>query len=663
MRFVIPILSLVALALAAMEAWLHSQFHEQTISSYEVSVFSFYMPYLLSGMLLMQGGVLYLLLRGSEEKNELVPDFSTRAKTPLPAEKSAPASNDHLINTEWVLDVLAGGIVVVDLQGHITYMNPSAEKLILCSRRKVVGLPIAKVLELEDFQGNSIVDRVLETHRSHPTHPLQFGQIRLQPHTGEARFVELNTTCIREEKSIIFIFRDVTADRKIINRLYEQASRDPLTDLMNRSSFEQYVEQLAHDTSGLSHTHVLASVDLDNFKIINDTCGHQAGDELLKQVAQIFRRSIRSSDKVARIGGDEFAIFLEGCGVEKGRSILESILIELRNFRFSREGKIFSIGASVGLVEFMPSTHIQIRELFSDADKACYNAKALGRNQVCVHAGQNAQEIPSQRVHDWGKLLKDAIREDKFILFVQPIAPLRPEHHSPRQYEVLLRLPFRQTLLNPGSFLPIADRLELTSHIDRWIIRKSLEMLADCCAPSMIPNAVEHRLMINLSAQSVQNPDLPVFVERQLKRYGINPDMVCFEISESVAISNFVNAKRLMNSLHGLGCHLVLDDFGSGFSSLNYLRELPLSYLKIDGNFVHNLVSNAVDAAMVKAVHEVGQVMKLLTIAELVEDAETLHHLRQIGVDFAQGYFCGRPIPLVQLGQQIKNNRGGAIAA
>jgi Amt family ammonium transporter len=417
------------------------------------------------------------------------------------------------------------------------------------------------------------------------------------------------------------------------------------------------MEQLAHDTSSLARTHVLASIDLDNFKIINDTCGHLAGDELLKQVAHIFRRSIRNSDKAARIGGDEFAIFLESCGVEKGRSIMESILVELRNFRFSWEGKIFSIGASIGLVEFMPSTHIQIKQLFSDADKACYTAKALGRNQVFIHAEQTIQEMSSQRVHDWSKLLKDAIREDRFILFAQPIAPLRPEHANAfRQYEVLLRLPFRQTLLNPGSFLPVADRLDLTASIDRWIIRKSLEMLAECrCGEGQSGQCVETRLMINLSAQSVQSAELLQFVENQIRHFSIKPGSICFEISESVAISNFVHAKRLMNALHELGCHLVLDDFGSGFSSLNYLRELPLTYLKIDGNFVHNLVSNRVDAAMVKAVHEVGQVMNLLTIAELVEDAETLSHLRKIGVDFAQGYYCGRPIPLAQLCERIKS--------
>ena len=664
MRFAIPVLSAVVLILAAVGVWLHSQFQEHLRASSELPSFSFYVSIMLFVTVLAHTGVLYWWSTNRGDKRALRQENDPLLNTADPTVVAMPeSSNEKKINTEWVLDVLAGGVVVIDYRGGITFLNPSAEKLVGCERANAVGFPITNVLQLEDFQNNSIIERVLDTHRLYPMHPLQFGQIRLRPFKGDMRIVELNTVCIPEDHVIVFIFRDLASDRKIINKLYQQASRDPLTDLMNRSSFEQAVEQLAHDTSGLARTHVLVSIDLDNFKVINDTCGHQAGDELLRQVAHIFRRSIRSSDRVARIGGDEFAIFLEGCGVEKGRSIMDAILIELRNFRFSWKDNIFSVGASIGLVEFMPSTHIQISQLFSDADHACYTAKAAGRNQVCVHAGQSTHEMPSQLVHDWSKLLKDAIREDKFLLFAQPIVPLHSAHKSPRQFEVLLRLPFRQTLLNPGSFLPIADRLELTCHIDRWIIRKSLEMLADCCGKSVSGGQIEHRLMVNLSAQSVQNLELLPFIERQLKRYNINPAMLCFEISESVAISHFVHAKRLMNGLHELGCPIVLDDFGSGFSSLNYLRELPLSFLKIDGNFVHNLVANAVDAAMVKAVHEVGQVMNLFTIAELVEDAETLQHLRHIGVDFAQGYFCGRPIPLVQLGQRIKNNRGGAMAA
>jgi Amt family ammonium transporter len=641
MRFVVPVLSLLSLAFAFSWAWVNGQLRYTMPAIGEEPWFAASMPYLLLGMFALQGMLLYVFVRLSKR-------FTAVQATTV----ESSVTTGEQVNTEWVLDALAGGVVVVNPQGKITYINASAEKLTLMSREKVIGEAVNNVLKLEDLQGNLIMPRAFDAHRAHPGHPLQFGQVKLYPRVGAPRFVELHTTCILDDcKAVVFIFRDVTADRKVINRLYRQASRDALTDLMNRASFEQYVEQLAHDTSSLLRTHVLASVDLDNFKIINDTCGHLAGDELLKQVAQIFLHSVRVSDKVARIGGDEFAIFLEGCNQDKGRGIMESILVELRNFRFSWEGKIFSVGASIGLLEFMPSTHVQIKQLFADADKACYTAKALGRNQVFAHvAEEEPASMSSQRVHDWGKLLKDAIRDDRFMLFIQPIVPLHDGRmEQVRQYEVLLRLPFRQTLLNPGSFLPMADRLDLMTGIDRWIIHKALDALAECARDQSQRSTVNTRLMINLSSQSVQSSELFEYVEQQIRRVGIAPGMICFEISESVAISNFVHAKRVMNALHSLGCHLVLDDFGSGFSSLNYLRELPLSYLKIDGNFVHNLVSNPVDAAMVKAVHEVGKTMNLLTIAELVEDAETLQGLRQIGVDFAQGYYCGRPVPLAQL--------------
>lgn len=592
----------------------------------------------------------------------LMPNLVKREREGRSANKPAVLANhsaSEQVTSEWVLDALAGGVMVANQQGNIIYMNATAEKLTQWSRSAALGMPVVDVLKLEDLQGNGIASKALETNSSHVRHSLQFGQMKLFPRLGEARLVELNINCLAEKTchAIVYIFRDITADRKIIGRLYRQASHDALTDLMNRTSFEQYIEQVAHDTSTLARSHVLASLDLDNFKIINDTCGHQAGDELLRQVAQIFRRAVRRTDKVARIGGDEFAIFLEDCGLDKGRQVMEAILTELRNFRFSWQGKVFTIGASIGLLEFMPASNIQVKQLFADADKACYTAKALGRNQVFIHADNQTDTMPSQRVHDWSKLLKEAIREDRFVLFAQPIVPLHAgNNRSVRQYEILLRLPFRQALLNPGSFLPVADRLDLMTSIDRWIIRKSLEMLAGCRCQASAGQCIETRLMINLSAQSVQDAGLFEYVEQQIQQFAIDPGMICFEISESVAIGNFVQAKRIMNALHSLGCHLVLDDFGSGFSSLNYLRELPLSYLKIDGNFVHNLVTSPVDAAMVKAVHEVGQVMNLLTIAELVEDAETLRHLRQIGVDFAQGYYCGRPIPLVQLCQRLQQS-------
>lgn len=568
---------------------------------------------------------------------------------------SLVASNENS-TTEWILEELAGGIITVSGDGTIVYLNKSAEILTGYSQSEVVSKPVNDILQIEDSQGKAIVPRVMEVHKAHPQHLLQFGQVKLLPKRGEARYVELHTTHLHDPaNTLVFIFRDVTADRKVINRLYQQASHDALTGLMNRRSFEECIEQVAHDETSVLKTHVLVSIDLDNFKIVNDTCGHQAGDELLKQVAHIFQRFVRQTDKVARMGGDEFAIFLENCALEKARTIMDSILVEMRNFRFSWEGKVFTVTGSIGLVEFVPSPELPLKNLFSDADRACYTAKALGRNQTFAHLNTEEVYHSEQRHTDWGKVLEKAIENDRFILFVQPIMPLQDSTSFPfHQYEVLLRLPFRKHLLSPGSFLPAADRLDMMCRIDRWIIRKVLEMVTQNNLRSK--EGIEPRLMINLSSQAVQDPDLFAFIQEEISKHNVNPVLLCFEIAESVAIANFMQTKRLMKALHALGCHLVLDDFGSGFSSLNYVRDLPLSYLKIDGNFVHNLVSNPVDAAMIKAVHEVGQVMNLLTIAELVEDSETLERLRTIGVDFAQGYYCGKPFPFKHLCAPVNEN-------
>ncbi len=564
-----------------------------------------------------------------------------------------PITPDSENSTEGILEALAGGVLTVDENGNILYANDSAEKLM--ESASTVGKPLDEVVLLEDMHGKPLTQRVIEMQRARPQQLLHFGQVHLfpLPRRGKGRLVEMYTTHLYDqEKTLVFIFRDITADRKVINRLYQQASHDALTGLMNRRSFEEYLEQVAHDASSTVRQHMLVSLDLDNFKIVNDTCGHQAGDELLKQVAQILLRSVRNSDKVARMGGDEFAILLEGCGVEKGRKLMNSILWKLRNHRFSWDGKIFGVTASMGLLEFAPKPEIYTKSLFADADKACYTAKALGRNQTFVHI--HSEEVPSAEREgtDWARLLEKALERDRFILFVQPIIPLqKTRQHLHAHYEVLLRLPFRKSLLSPGSFLPAADRLDMMSRIDRWIIRKVIQTVA--ATDIMKRTGDELRLMVNLSAQAVQDADIFKYIEAQLSEYHVDPSLLCFEIAESVAIANFLQAKLLMKSLHALGCHLVLDDFGSGFSSLNYVRELPLSYLKIDGNFVHNLVANPVDAAMIKAVHEVGQVMNLLTIAELVEDSETLDSLYQIGVDYAQGYHCGKPFPFDELGTMV----------
>lgn len=433
---------------------------------------------ILLGLLATQ--TLIIFARGGFRPSKVVTNsMSTLSASPQNLKAGSLLIDDESSTTEWILEELAGGIITVNGEGTIIYLNKSAEILTGYNQSEVVGKPVNDILQIEDSQGKAIVPRVMEVHKAHPQHLLQFGQVKLIPKIGEARYVELHTTHLHDRaNTLVFIFRDVTADRKVINRLYQQASHDALTGLMNRRSFEECIEQVAHDETSVLKTHVLVSIDLDNFKIVNDTCGHQAGDELLKQVAHIFQRFVRQTDKVARMGGDEFAIFLENCALEKARAIMDSILVEMRNFRFSWEGKVFTVTGSIGLVEFVPSPELPLKNLFSDADRACYTAKALGRNQTFAHLNTEEVYHSEQRHTDWGKVLEKAIENDRFILFVQPIMPLQDSTSFPfHQYEVLLRLPFRKHLLSPGSFLPAADRLDMMCRIDRWIIRKVLEMV------------------------------------------------------------------------------------------------------------------------------------------------------------------------------------------
>jgi Amt family ammonium transporter len=553
--------------------------------------------------------------------------------------------------SEWILDALAGGVIATNLQGIILYINNAAQLLTEFSYTEARGKPLDIILNLsgEHLSTQYIIDL---NNQNDPEHHLQFEQVKLTTKTGSNCFLELHTTRIPSHTDlIIFIFRDIGSERKIISRLYRQAAHDPLTGLMNRRSFEQYVSQLTQSNPEIPQNHVLVSIDLDNFKVVNDTSGHQAGDELLKQVAQLFLKAVRRTDKVARMGGDEFAILLEKCALDKGIHIMESIQHELRGFRFSWQGQVFNVAASIGVLELKSDQLHDISQTFAMVDKACYAAKALGRNQISVYMAKNVnpQVLESEPVHtDWAKLLQEAMDLNHFVLFVQPILPLQEQVRNPYvHFEILLRLPYRKTLLSPGSFLPAADRLDMMAKIDRWIIRRVLQIMAE--TDLKVANGVEPKFMINLSSQAIQDPDLFEYIKAQVIHWGTNPQLLCFEISESVAIANFVETKRLMKALDQLGVGLVLDDFGSGFSSLSYIRDLPLRYLKIDGNFVHNLVSSPVDAAMIKAVHEVGQVMNLYTIAELVEDGETLDQLRSIGINFAQGFYCGKPYPLLEL--------------
>jgi diguanylate cyclase (GGDEF)-like protein len=421
--------------------------------------------------------------------------------------------------------------------------------------------------------------------------------------------------------------------------LRHQASHDALTGLINRHEFEHRLELALRDAREQGRRHALCYMDLDQFKIVNDTCGHGAGDELLKQLVLQLRAGVRGSDTLARLGGDEFGLLLENCSLERGERIAKSLLDRVRGFRFAWLGKTFEVGVSIGLVP-IDSASGDVSALMSAADVACYTAKDLGRHRVHVYRSDDTEVRRRRGEMDWVSRLKEALRHDGFRLYAQPI--VGAADGVARDREVLLRLVGdRGELVLPDAFVPAAERYGVMTAIDRWVVER---VVATCgrwwghdpgCGCS-----------INLSGASMNDDGFLQFLREAIEGHGLEPHIFCFEITETVAIVNLSRAAHFIRELKALGCRFALDDFGSGLSSFTYLKHLPVDYLKIDGTFVRGLTSDPVDDATVEAINKIGHVMGLRTIAEYVERQSVLEKLRQIGVDYVQGNAIAPPRPL-----------------
>lgn len=420
-----------------------------------------------------------------------------------------------------------------------------------------------------------------------------------------------------------------------------QATPDTLTGLVKRREFESRLTQII-DSARLENTqHALLYLDLDQFKVVNDTCGHVAGDELLRQLSQLKQRHLRTGDTLARLGGDEFGILLEDCPLERSLEIAESLRVATSDFRFSWQDYTCEIGVSIGVVPIhaeSPSPH----EVLAAADLACYAAKEAGRNRV--HLYQESDTELAQRHGEmlWVSRLNAALKDDRFVLFRQAIAPTMGQDNG-SHCEVLIRLRDEQgTLVPPGSFLPAAERYNLMSAIDRWVITQVLgrEAHRNCGSASAYS-----MIAINLSGASLGDERFLSFLSEALINPAIDPKRLCFEITETAAINNLSRVADFMLELKAFGCQFALDDFGSGLSSFGYLKNLPVDFLKIDGALVKGVVESNTDLAMVKAINEIGHTLGIQTIAEFVENNEIRAKMAKIGVDFVQGYGIERPRP------------------
>jgi diguanylate cyclase (GGDEF)-like protein len=422
--------------------------------------------------------------------------------------------------------------------------------------------------------------------------------------------------------------------------------RDTLTGVFNRRAFETHLLQALESARDEGMSHALCYLDLDQFKVVNDTCGHIAGDELLKQVTARLHSRLRESDILARLGGDEFGVLLNGCSTKRAAAIAEDLRQTVKHFRFIWEDKVFDIGVSIGVVAISGDAGT-LADLLKMADAACYMAKDLGRNRVHMH--QPDDEHLAQRYGEmqWVSKITRALEEDRFELYCQPIVPLHDLAGDRLYCELLIRMHDDEgNLVPPMAFLPAAERYNLISSIDRWVLAAACKLVSQYQA--FFSKLQEPpTIAVNLSGQSVGDTEFLQFAVDQLQRTGIDPTYFCFEVTETAAITHLVAAKRFIDVLRGMGCRFALDDFGSGLSSFAYLKNLHVDCLKIDGHFVKNMANDPIDCAMVASINQIGHLLGMQTIAEFVEDEASVARLTEMGVDFGQGYGIARPEPFV----------------
>lgn len=426
----------------------------------------------------------------------------------------------------------------------------------------------------------------------------------------------------------------------VADQLSWAASHDGLTGLGSRLVFERQLAELIQDAHQRGSHHVLLYVDLDQFKVVNDTCGHVAGDELLKQIALLMPRHVRSGDTVARLGGDEFGLLLVSCPLEKAIEIAEALRSDLNAFRFAWQDKLFHVGASVGLAEISQDSR-DMAEILSAADTACYLAKEKGRNRVWVYQADDAETQQRQGEMQWLPRLSRALKDERFELYFQNILPVADRRAGPALCEVLLRMRDEAgEVVPPMAFIPAAERYGLIQTLDRWVVQQTLRWAVahggeDCTT-----------LMVNVSAPSMADESFLNFVVGQISAADIAPERIGFEITETAAVSNLAKASRFIQILRGMGCQVALDDFGSGMASFAYLKNLPVSLIKIDGSFVADMMDDRLDFVIVESTCRIAKEMGLRVVAEHVTNEQALASLRGMGADYAQGYLLHYPEPL-----------------
>ncbi|MDI3402117.1 EAL domain-containing protein [Pseudomonas sp. V88_4] len=543
------------------------------------------------------------------------------------------------------LHSIGDGVITTDVSGAIDYMNPAAEALTHWKAEQASGLPLAALFNLLDdnaqTEGLTLIEHILSGQLTGGSEHSKLIQ-RLDGSTVSVTLVGAPIRNAGKVSGAVLVLHDMTQERQYIANLSWQATHDALTGLANRREFEYRLEQALHNLTRQAGRHALMFLDLDQFKLVNDTCGHAAGDELLRHICALLQSGLREGDTLARLGGDEFGILLENCAPEAAEKIAESLRQTVQNLHFVWKGRPFLTTVSIGLVHVAqnPTT---LEASLRAADMACYMAKEKGRNRVQVYHADDSELSLRFGEMAWVQRLHMALEENRFCLYAQEIAPLGSVAVGKGGHiEILLRLHDEAgRMILPDSFIPAAERYGLMTSLDRWVVQNVFKVIAQC-----INDKCEGPLAmcaINLSGITIGDDAFLHFLREQFDNYGIPPEMICFEITETSAIANLGSAIRFINELKGLGCYFSLDDFCAGMSSFAYLKHLPVDFLKIDGSFVKDMLDDPINRAMVEVINHIGHVMGKQTIAEFVETAQIEQALLEIGVDYAQGYVVERP--------------------
>ena len=556
---------------------------------------------------------------------------------------------------EVTLHSIGEGVITIDAGGRIDYLNPVAEQYTGWSGTDAKGQRLDAVYRVVHEQTGEPV--------SYPGSDDTAGQatprgvtVRLLGRSGNACAIRDSYAPMHDSNGNlvgwVVVFHDVSQIEEMAQQLSWQASHDALTGLFNRGEFERRLADLIDSVRKENKQHALMYMDLDNFKAVNDTCGHAAGDELLRQLTTVMQARMRGSDTLARIGGDEFGGLLESCPLDQAVRIANGLREAVRDFRFVWRDKTFGVGVSIGLVT-IDDVNMSVSSSLATADVTCYEAKSKGRDRVQVYRSKDHPIGDQSAELQMVSQINHAFEIGNFRLYRQKIIALGTDNGDRPHYEILVRmLDQAGNLIPPSGFMASAERYNLLSSIERWVISSLIEFLHQQHASGAIPHEktvyTSAFYAVNLSGVSINDNSFADFVRKLLTRFNLPRGLLCFEVTETTAISNLTKAAQLMHELKAMGCRFALDDFGIGMSSFAYLKYLPVDYIKIDGVFIRDMAVDPMDHAIVEAINRIAHILGLKTVAEFVEDETTLERLRVLKVDYAQGYFIAKPEALIQ---------------